>query len=415
MIAAPPAAWAPSFYATIACLGVILSGLALGALVPPPWVGHFGSWPAELHGHTVASFFPFDAVWYGRIATQGYVWTPATPDVKQDVAFFPLWPILVRLVQAAIPGLITASWAIVAMAAGFAWASIRAFDRLALRLLPRQSAKTATWMFALYPGASFLPMSYPTGLMNLLTVMALLALLDGRLWRAAVYAGLATACGPLGLATGLTVAAMAARHAWLGGFAAAPDGHRLRALFRAAGISLLAVSGLAAFIVWQAVFLGDPVAFMKAQLAWDTPLPWLQRIPAAALQVMILPELAGAIRGLKHIAHPPSTDWLQFSLNGSLNRAAQAAGLIALAAGRRAAPLPVLLQGGATFAVFIIFNSASRPGHATLRLLYPAMGMFIGAAWLLRHHPRIAAGILAIFATLLFGAAFLIQAGYSVV
>jgi len=402
MIAVPPSARATPFLAAIVCLGVILAGSALGALVPAAWAGQFGSWPAALQGHAVARFFPFDAVWYGRIATDGYAWNPATPQVKQDIAFFPLWPILLRLVHAIIPGLIAGAWATVAMAAGFALASIRAFDRLALRVLPAGTAATATWLFALYPGASFLPMSYPTGLMNLLTVLALLALLDGRLWRAALYAGLATACGPLGVATGLTVVAMAAwRYRW-------------RGILPAAGISVLAVSGLAGFILWQAVFLHDPVAFMTAQLAWDTPLPWLRRIPAAVLQVLILPELVGAVRGLKHIAHPVSRDWLEISLTTSLDRVAQAAGLIAMAAGHRAAPLPVLLQGVATFAVFIIFHSASRPGHATWRLLYPAMFMFLAAAWLLRGRPKAACGAIAVFAALLFGAALLTQAGYTV-
>jgi hypothetical protein len=66
-------------------------------------------------------------------------------------------------------------------------------------------------------------------------------------------------------------------------------------------------------------------------------------------------------------------------------------------------------------ALFVWFHSTSRPGNSTLRLTYCVIGMFLGAAWLLRDRPRVAAATVGISALLLAGGAFLTEAGYHVV
>jgi len=284
--------------ATAACLVIILCAGELAVLVPPAWQGSWHEHVARAQSHFVDRFFPFDAAWYQRIATSGYLWDPTHPELKQDVAFFPLWPLVLRFVSLCVASPVVARWVAVFLAAVFALASICAFHCLARQLLPVHAARTATLLFALYPGASFLLLSYPTGLMNLLCILALLALMDENLLAAAAYSGVVTASGPLGLGTALTVCTCAAVRTAATVREARGGVQGWRALAAFFGLCALAVSGLAGFLLWQYVTLGDAFAFMKAQEAWAIPPSWLHRMPRAIAQLLILPDLS-----------PPCTPW----------------------------------------------------------------------------------------------------------
>ncbi len=248
--------------------------------VPPHWLQGPPAHVAQMQSPFLGRFFPFDAIWYQHIAGNGYTWDPSQPKLKQDVAFFPLWPAVLTIVSLLPASASAQRWLALLLAATFGAASIRAFQLLALRLLPTPAAITAMFLFALYPAANFLLESYPTGLMNLLTIAALLALLDGRYVRAAMFSGIVTAAGPLGLGTAMAVCAQAAVHT----LARVRQADRSVSLPHSAaelawllGLGLLSVSGLLAFLVWQQCKLDDAFAFMHAQSAWFAPLPWPQR------------------------------------------------------------------------------------------------------------------------------------------
>ncbi len=403
-----------ALFAVATCWAIILAAGELAARVPAGWEGSWGDQVIARQAHFIDRFFPFDALWYERIAAHGYVWDPSQPELKQDIAFFPLWPLMARLVLACVGSPYAARCVMVGLAACFACFSILAFHRLALRLLPAPTARLATLLFALYPGASFLLLSYPTGLMNLLCILALLALMDGRFWEAAACSGLVTAIGPLGLGTALTVWACAAARA-SGNAEATVRRAPWRAILWLGGIGLLSVAGLAAFLLWQYAMFGDAFAFIKAQGAWAAPLPWPRRIPRAILQALILPDLWAAARELSHAARVETSVALQASLEKALHLTAEAIALAGLLACRQIAPRPVMLQGAFTMALFIWFHSTSRPGNSTLRLTYCVIGMFFGIAWLLRHRRRLAACVVGTSAFLLAVGAFLTAAGYHVV
>ena len=410
----PPAA--VPFVAAAACFLIILAAGALAAVTPLAWLGNWTPHIARLQPHFIDRFFPFDAQWYARIATDGYQWNPADPSLKQDVAFFPLWPLVLRLIAVCVPTAQAAQWVVVAVAAAFATASIAAFHVLARRLLPPAAAITATLLFALYPGASFLLLSYPTGLMNLLCILALLAMMDGRFWRAAACSGLVTAIGPLGLGTALAVCTLAALHRLEIVRQAANRGPcfwRQAATFVPLG--LLCVAGLVGFLAWQYVTLGDALAFIKAQEAWAISLAWPKRIPRAILQALILPDFLAAIGEWRHALRAPSLVALQASLEKGLQTAALGVALIGVWASARLRCRPVLLQGAFTMALFIWFHSTSRPGNSALRLTYCTIGMFLGLAWLLQHRPRLAMIVITGSAACLACGAFLSAAGYHVV
>jgi len=401
--------------ATAACLVIILCAGELAVLVPPAWQGSWHEHVARAQSHFVDRFFPFDAAWYQRIATSGYLWDPTHPELKQDVAFFPLWPLVLRFVSLCVASPVVARWVAVFLAAVFALASICAFHCLARQLLPVHAARTATLLFALYPGASFLLLSYPTGLMNLLCILALLALMDENLLAAAAYSGVVTASGPLGLGTALTVCTCAAVRTAATVREARGGVQGWRALAAFFGLCALAVSGLAGFLLWQYVTLGDAFAFMKAQEAWAIPPLWLHRMPRAIAQLLILPDFTAALHHLAHASSAGTLVALQASLESSLNSAALGLGLIGVLASSRLAARPVLLQGIFTLALFIWFHSSTRPGNSTLRLTYCTIGMFLGVAWLLRNRPKLAACVIAVSAMMLACGAFLTDAGYHMV
>ena len=390
--------------ATALCFALILGAFWLAGWVPAGWDGNWAAHIVRAQPHVVDRFFPFDAAWYERIATDGYVWDPAQPSVKQDVAFFPLWPGLLRLALALGPA--AARWIAVGMSAAFAFASVCAMHRLAREVLPAQMADAATWLFALYPAASFLLLSYPTGLMNLLCIAAMLAVLRRRFWLAALCAGLMTASGPLGLGTAMAV--------WLCAVQDRMAGPRRPAAMLAEllGLGVLAISGLAGFMVWQWAAFDDAFAFIKAQEAWAVPLPWLARIPHAIEQVLILPDFAVGIAYMVHALHARSLVALQAGLEKGLQSAALGLVLTMCVICWRRLPRVLIYQGLFTLALFIWFHSTSRPGNSTLRLTYCVLTTSLGLALLF---PTRAILLRCLFGFMLFSAAFLTACGYHVV
>lgn len=393
--------------ATAACFALILAGGLCADLLPLRWAGNWTEHVVRLQAHFVDRFFPFDAVWYQRIATDAYVWDPGHPGVQQDVAFFPLWPLVLRLVSAVCGTTQATRWMTVGLAALFAGASIVAFGQLAHTMLPRPAATRATWFFALWPGASFLLLSYPTGLMNLLCVLAMLAVQQRRFWAGAVCAGLLTAIGPLGLGTAMAV--------WVCAVAECRQRHTLAAQVpRLLALGLLSISGVFGFLAYQVWKFNDAFAFIKAQGAWAPPPSWLVRVPRAVVHVLILPDFGLGLAYAVHALHARTLVGLQAEFEKGLHTAALGLALLMLLACWRVVPPVMRLQGAFTLALFIWFHSTARPGNSTLRLTYCVITTFIGLGWVLRDRPKLATWMIATSATLLFCAAFLSAAGYHV-
>ena len=401
----------PAILASAVSFALILIAQALATFVPAHLQGNAPGQAVATQAHLVDRFYAFDALWYERIATAGYNWDPSQPTVQQDAAFFPLWPLVLRAAAVITGPGAPMRWAGVLAAAACAVASIAAFSHLANRLLPARDARLATWLFALYPAASFLLMSYPAGLMNLLAITTILALIDGRFTAAAAYAGLATAAGPLGLATALTVCSAAAWRA-LTALRSAGTRAALPALLHAAGHCVLSFSGLLAFLLWQQIAVGDAFAFIHAQAAWEAPPSLVEHLTRAFSQLLVWPDLTAAWKGVKSLSLANSLVMNEGLFEQNLGRATLALSIIALLASLRVAPAPVFLQGAFTVLIFVWFHGAIRPGNSTLRLIYGAVGMFIGAAWILGRWPRVASAVIGLSACLLAGGAFLTAAGY---
>jgi len=127
----------------------------------------------------------FDTLWYIEISQYGY----ARPDA---VVFFPLYPLLIRLLSAAISPLAAALFISTVAAFFVFWG----FQKLLRLDLPEDIAKRALLFFALWPTAFILFAGYPESLLIALMIWAVWFARAGKWWLA----------GILGLLAGLTKA-----------------------------------------------------------------------------------------------------------------------------------------------------------------------------------------------------------------
>ncbi|MDT3400832.1 glycosyltransferase family 39 protein, partial [Streptomyces sp. B1866] len=142
----------------------------------------------------------WDAVWYARIAADGYGRTVRLPDgaVHSDLAFFPLLPWLERLIAAASPlgegdaGLVVSAVASVAAA----WGLFAVGDLLH----GRRAGVALAALWGVLPVAVVQSMAYSESLFTALAVWSLHAVLTGRWVRAGALAALAGLTRPVGMA-----------------------------------------------------------------------------------------------------------------------------------------------------------------------------------------------------------------------
>ncbi len=214
----------------------------------------------DLPGLPFLAMLRWDAGWYGAIATDGY-WI--APGQQSPVAYFPLYPMLIR--GAAWLG--ANRWvagAVVSFSAGIG--GLLAFHRWLGRVAPAQ-ATTAWLLLVSYPYACYLyGVVYSDALFLLLVVGAFLALESDSPIAAALLGALATACRPVAPAVviGLTLRSLERRRR---------AGLPIRALDLVPGLSGL---GLLAYMIFLQQRFGDPLAFAHVQGApgWESASGW---------------------------------------------------------------------------------------------------------------------------------------------
>jgi len=189
----------------------------------------------------------WDAGWYETIARVGYV-----PLGHQAVRFFPLFPIVSRLV-AQVSG-VTDGIAVVFIANLSALIA-----SMALVALVRNDcgdgalAKRTVWLLSLAPPAFTLVMGYSEGMLLVFTTATFLAIRPARgaqprwVW-AGIFGYLAALTRPLGVLVALAVFVEALRH-----WRASTARQRI-----AASVAVLSpVAGIATFLGWSAAVFGD--------------------------------------------------------------------------------------------------------------------------------------------------------------
>lgn len=144
----------------------------------------------------------WDGNWYLE-AAEGYAYPDVSaPNLGQiDIAFFPLFPILIRVVQG-ITGW-TPLAAAVLVTGIFGATAIVAIWLLVHRISGREVADRAAMLIAFFPGTIALTLVYSEGVMLTAAAGSLLALLHRKWWLAGLLGALASAARPNGIAVAL--------------------------------------------------------------------------------------------------------------------------------------------------------------------------------------------------------------------
>jgi hypothetical protein len=263
-------AWAPAaFDALVAVLSVhvltkgtaFLANLLLTPARPRPFPMPFES------RRFAETFAAWDSGWYFDIAQRGYYWSESG---QSSLAFFPLYPLLMRALAWPFGGGDRALWV-----AGIALAYLCLFLGLTVlhRLTEthfggREAARRSVLYVAVFPFAYFFTQVYTESLFLLTSVSAVAAALGSRWGWAGVFGGLAALTRPNGIliAVPLGLLALAGRP-------------RAAELARRAAALTLVPLGFAAFCAFAYRLSGDPLGWLRAQAQWGYSVgnrPWVE-------------------------------------------------------------------------------------------------------------------------------------------
>lgn len=217
------------------------------------WWAHGPAQPRDV----LTIWYRWDTIAYLHIASHGY--DPARPA---DMAFFPLYPVVVRLADMVLPaGPLVAGMTV---SAACAWAVLVLLYRLASSELGSDVAGRAVTYLAAAPTAFFLFAAYNESMYILLAVAALYSMRTGRWWVAGMLGGLASGTRLWGV---LLVLPLAVEYLRKRGW----DWRRVRSDMLA--VALIPV-GVAAFSLYCWAALGDPLAWSHAQEYWHRSYNW---------------------------------------------------------------------------------------------------------------------------------------------
>lgn len=281
------------FLWALACV----AAATVGQLVvsPPPVAGG----PADLPGiAAVRALAQWDAGWYANIADNGYG-ASFDPGQQSPVAFFPLYPLLIR----ALASVGVNKWvAGTALSFGFGVLAVWLFARWAravggrVKKLEAGAASLAPWLLGTWPFAGYLfGIMYSDSLFLALACAAFLCVERDRPLLAAGFGALATLTRPVApaLVVGLVLRSLEVRRA---------QGQRLRArdFFPVA-----AAVGLLAYMAFLHLRFGDPLAFAHVHGApgWDQASGWRSWLKVSFFE-QLFPRVAPlvAVRLVGHAA-----------------------------------------------------------------------------------------------------------------
>ncbi|MFF6785019.1 hypothetical protein [Streptomyces sp. NPDC012510] len=245
-------------HAWLWALGLFLGARLTGAAVVAVAADAVGKRPFALLGRS------WDSVWYLGIAADGYGRTVQYPSfLASDLAFFPLYPGLVRAVTEALPlsggaaGLLV-SWTAAVVAACGIYA-------VGDRLHGRATGAVLVLLWGLLPHSVVLSMAYTEPLLTACAAWSLYAVLTGRWVWAGVLAALAGLSRPNGLAVAAAVLVAAAYEVVRRGQGVRKVSHRLWT-----GAALAPV-GWCGFVLWVGGREGDPLGgYFAVQRRWSS-------------------------------------------------------------------------------------------------------------------------------------------------
>ncbi|MFI6941363.1 hypothetical protein ACIBI4_18970 [Streptomyces sp. NPDC050418] len=258
-----PAVAAGHLPAPVLALGVFVAARCAGIAVLAVVARWTGQGTFALLGGS------WDARWYTGIAAHGYGRTlHFGPDVTHsDLAFFPLYPGLIRAVTTVLPVSGGAAGLLVAWSA----AALAAYGIFALgaRLYDRRTATLLVALWGLLPHSVVLSVAYTEPVLTACAAWSLYALLTGRPLAAGALAALAGLSRPSGFAVAAAVIAVAAYQGVRDGGARCVRDGGARARWVAG--ALLAPAGWCAYVLWVGRRQGDLLGgYFAVQDGWGS-------------------------------------------------------------------------------------------------------------------------------------------------
>jgi hypothetical protein len=213
------------------------------------------------------TFAAWDSGWYFDIARRGYYWSESG---QSSLAFFPLYPLLMRALAWPFGGGERASWlAGVALSYACLLAGLAVLHRLTeTRFGGRDVARRAVLYVAVFPFAYFFTQVYTESLFLLTSVSAVAAAFGRRFGLAGFFGSLAALTRPNGILVALPLGLLA--------LAGRPSARELAR--RAAGLALVPL-GFASWCAFAYRLSGDPLGWLRAQARWGYSVgnrPWVE-------------------------------------------------------------------------------------------------------------------------------------------
>ncbi|WP_373557567.1 hypothetical protein [Streptomyces sp. Tue6028] len=363
---ARPSRLAPSLPgAAMTALGLFAAARLTGILALAATAWATGRHPIVLLARS------WDSIWYLGIAAHGYGRTlyfrPTV--VHSDLAFFPLYPALVRGVTAVTPlNASTAGLLVSWLAAGAAACGMYA---IGARLYGRAVGTAVVLLWGLLPHSVVLSMAYTEPVLTAFAAWSLYAVLGGHWVWAGVLAALAGLSRPNGFAVAAAVLAAAAYEVW-----------RLRArkvphrLWTGAALAPL---GWVGYVLWVGRRRGDPLrGYFEVQRLWGSRFDFGE----------------GSLRFVKHLL----LDGDRFVFPVTLGIVAAATVLYALLIADRA-PLPLIVYSGVLLLIALggsgFFESKPRFLLPAFPLLLPLARALVRTARARPWHATVVVGALA--------------------
>jgi len=238
-----------------------LSAVIVPAARPRPFALPFAS------ARLAETFAAWDSGWYFDIAQRGYYWSASG---QSSLAFFPLYPLLLRALAWPFGGSDRALWtAGIVLSCACLFLGLTVLHRLTGTVLgDREAARRTVLYVAVFPFAYFFTQVYTESLFLLTSVSAVAAAVGSRWGWAGAFGALAALTRPNGVlvAVPLLLLALAGRP-------------RLAELARRAAAVALVPLGLAGFCAFAWRLSGDPLAWLHAQARWGYTVgnrPWVQ-------------------------------------------------------------------------------------------------------------------------------------------
>jgi hypothetical protein len=172
--------------------------------VPVPWrvyENEFLNLPAR-----------WDTGWYMDVATDGYKWMPARSTVQQNIAFFPMYPMLMRYGSLFLGRELMWTGVLISWVSFFC--ALVYLYRLARERFDAERALAGIALLATYPFALFFSTAYTESLFLLALVGAFYHFERGELWQTACWAIVAGLSRPNGCLLAVPLALIAVRPLW---------------------------------------------------------------------------------------------------------------------------------------------------------------------------------------------------------